>query len=180
MPIIDITYFRGRITLGNVSTGSDALQDTDLVDVYIPEMEREYLKKALGYNLYEAFIAGLAEASPEQKWLDLKNGKQYTHNDKTYKWGGFANTEKQSPIAYYVYAEYQTNYATTTANTGELLAQVQNSTKTSPAQKIFKAWVEMKKLNCELYHYLEVYKDTYPQYDKYGVHCFGSRNTHGI
>jgi hypothetical protein len=180
MPIIDITYFRGRITLGNVATGSDALADTDLVDVYIPDMENEYLLKALGYPLYAAFIAGIAEEEPAQKWLDLRDGKEYTVNDKGYKWGGFANSEKQSPIAYYVYAEYQTNYATNTANTGELLSQVQNATNTSPAQKIFKAWVEMKQLNSDLYHYLNEYKVTYPEYDTTRVQDFGSRNTHGI
>lgn len=180
MPIIDITYFKGRITLGNVATGSDSLADTDLVDVYIPDMEVEYLKKALGYPLYKAFVDGLAETTPAQKWLDLKNGKEYTKNDKTYNWGGFANTEKQSPIAYYVYAEYQTNYATTTFNVGEARPQVQNSVNASPGGKIFKAWVEMKRLNCDLYEYLEEYKDTYPEYDRCRVYDFGSRNPHGI
>lgn len=97
MPIIDITYFRGRITLGNVATGSDSLADTDLVDVYIPDMETEYLKKALGYPLYKAFVDGLAETTPAQKWLDLKNGKEYTKYDKTYNWGALQTMKSKAP-----------------------------------------------------------------------------------
>lgn len=181
MPLIDVTYFKGSITLGNVSTGSDAQADTDLIDVYIPQYETEYLKKVLGYPLYTAFMAGLLiTPTIPQKWVDLRDGVDYTVHDKPYRWNGFKNTDKVSPIAFYVYAEYQNNYATTTTNIAEVMNQVQNSTNTSPMNKIWAAWNDMKELNCSLYHYLNNHTDVYTEYDRSRVACFGSRNPFGI
>jgi len=135
----------------------------------------------LGYELYTAFIAGIAVLpTPAAKWTDLKNGTEYTVGERTYKWSGFTNAEKVSPIAYYVYCEYLNTQAVNVSGVGTTVNQQQNSTAVSPAQKIFSAWHEMNELNYSLWHFLGNNTDTYTEYDRSLVADFGSRNSFGI
>ena len=73
--------------------------------------EEEVLKSLLGYQLYKAFIAGIAEVTPAQKWIDLRDGVEFTFevngNTVTEKWEGLINTQKISLISYYVYYQYR-------------------------------------------------------------------------
>ena len=48
---------------------------------YLPSIEKKYLEYLLGHSLYSAFIAGLNVTSPEtpeQKWIDLLDGADFT------------------------------------------------------------------------------------------------------
>lgn len=56
MPIIDYTYFFGKLNLPQ--TGNTT--GLTLINQFIGIYETEYLKKALGYDLWKAFIAGIA------------------------------------------------------------------------------------------------------------------------
>jgi len=103
MAIIDKTYFRYPLS---VPFQGDTAQ-TEL-QYYIDRYEKEFLTYALGNSLYDAFMAGLAEPTIAQKWLDLRDGKTYNvvgFDGKTYpiKWNGLKNTEKKSFIAFMVY-----------------------------------------------------------------------------
>jgi hypothetical protein len=114
MSLIDSTYFVGDIALPNLDEVPNTFQDT--MDRY----EEEILKKLLGYQLYNAFIAGIAvEPTPDQKWLDLRDGAEFTFDfcgeTITQKWNGLINTDKVSLISYYVYYQHRyENISTTT------------------------------------------------------------------
>lgn len=85
MALIDYTYFTGPVSIPN--TDKDYVQDR--LNEFINKYEPEYLKKVLGYDLWKAFMAGLAEPTVDQKWLNLLNGAEYTWYNKTRKWIGF-------------------------------------------------------------------------------------------
>lgn len=69
MSILDSTYFKDelKIPIDNIDYQS-----------YIDKHEPIILRKILGYALYKAFIAGLAESTVLQKWTDLQGGVEYT------------------------------------------------------------------------------------------------------
>jgi hypothetical protein len=104
MSFIDSTYFVGEINIPNAAT------ETSLTQA-ITQYEKEILIKLLGYKLYSLLIADLLNGVPQtQKYLDLVNGKEFTHyyNGGTYtiKWEGLKNTSLQSLISYYVFYNY--------------------------------------------------------------------------
>jgi hypothetical protein len=73
--LIDRTYFIGEINIPNTSNQAVAA----LLDHFIERYEPEFLKKALGYELYTSFMAGVAVSPPVQdKWLRLLQGGEYT------------------------------------------------------------------------------------------------------
>lgn len=48
---------------------------------YLPRIEKKYLEYLLGHSLYSAFIEGLnvtSPATPDQKWIDLRDGDNFT------------------------------------------------------------------------------------------------------
>ena len=104
MSLIDYTYFIGEINVPNVSQQTDVLSK---LNHFIGKYEKDILIKLLGYTLYKAFTSGLEDVSPAQKWLDIRDGKEYqiTKDGKEYtvKWNGLINSDKQSLIANYVY-----------------------------------------------------------------------------
>lgn len=183
MSLIDYTYFKGSLTIGDISNGNSPVVGNTITTDFIPQYEKDYLLKALGYPLYKAFIAGLEEEEPAQKWLDLRDGVEYEVSGKTYKWDGFVTDDKISPIAYYVYCEYMHANAVQSTGTGTAVNNKQNATSVSPAAKISASWVQMKRINAGLWHYLQNNKTTYTDYDSCRVDwnaLLGSRNTFGI
>lgn len=181
MSIIDNTYFKGRINIPAISGSgaTDTVTGDTVTTTFIPLYETEYLKKALGYNMWKAFTEALA-GTPATKWTDLRDGVDYTVGDVTYRWNGFKNSEKVSPIAYYVYCEYMSEMAVKTTAQGAVVDTKQNSTGVSSAQKISIAWAEMNKLNESLYHFLNSNIDTYTEFKINQTECFGSRNVFSI
>jgi hypothetical protein len=101
MPLIDKTYFVGELNIPG--TGNAAISER--LDLFISKYEKDFLKKVLGTALYNTYTTGIAVTpTPNQIWIDLRDGKDYQVGDVTYSWFGFANaTTKQSPIANYVY-----------------------------------------------------------------------------
>ena len=74
MSLIDTTYFVGDISLP-VSTNSNISSNlTNSITRY----EDEILKKLLGYELWRDFKAGIAEDEPDQKWIDLRDGAEFS------------------------------------------------------------------------------------------------------
>ena len=89
-------------------------------------------------------------------------------------------TTSLSPIAYYVYYQYQKSQATNTAGTGEVVLDAENSIMATPAQKMVTAWNKMVHINRELFDFLYVNQKDYPDwlmsvYQGYGL--FGSYRT---
>lgn len=89
-------------------------------------VETEILVELLGYDLYKSFVAGIAEIIPAQKWLDLRDGKDYQVTNKNgqlvyIKWGGI-----REMLKYFVYAEYKKMERTTAVVNGETKNNYQN------------------------------------------------------
>lgn len=88
--LIDTSYFTGPLTIAQL--GQKAVDDrvTDFINLWEPLI----MEAALGYDFYQAFLAGLDVSSDEeieQRWLDLLNGVAFTASGgKRGRWVGFA------------------------------------------------------------------------------------------
>lgn len=85
--IIDYTYFTGKLSLPQTTN----TEGRALISQFILDYEDEFLKKVLGYDLWKAFVDGIEGSGlPDQRWVDLLEGKDFTYYGKNYRWGGFA------------------------------------------------------------------------------------------
>src|ERR1700694_783737 len=118
--LINTTFFVGNINIPGAGAGGPV--DASL-NWFIKNYETEFMRIALGGDLYFDFMTGLGLASDGsfsnvangvaavgtvQIWKDLLNGKEYTGMDaRLHKWKGLvsvgddAQTIKKSPIANY-------------------------------------------------------------------------------
>ena len=159
MSFIDSTYFVGEINIPNAAT------ETPLTQA-ITHYEKEILISLLGYKLYSLLIADLVNGVPvTQKYLDLVNGKEFTHTycgeDYTIKWEGLKNTALQSLIAYYVFYKYVERDVTRLYPMGVGMTPEGNGfSRTSAVNKLCAAWERMR----ELYGKIPpAYKPVYPK-----------------
>ena len=125
--IIDTTYF-----IIDTELSVDEIQNE--LTSYIDRFEPEILTMILGYDLKKQFVDALA-GTPAQKWLDLRDGKDFTVDGIYYNWKGMANTLKNSLIAKYVYYQYLVNTNSFTSNNGIKLVNSENAINTNPRQK---------------------------------------------
>lgn len=88
----------------------------------------------------------------------------YTYKSATLAINTSTGTNKKSLIADYVYYWYQRNNYTQTASTGEVKSANENSTMTSPALKMVRAWNEMSVWVCQLVDYLNAKMDDYAEW----------------
>lgn len=158
--IIDTSYFFGDILIGQLSEQS--VQDK--LGWFINQYEPEILRGLLGYETYKL----MNETTPEQRFTDLKTGKEYTDETGLRKWEGLVSG-KISLIAYYVYYWYQRSQTTTTSGTGEGKTQTQNAIPVSAMDKMASAWNKMVSLNKELYLFLNAKKDVYTEWYDWAV-----------
>lgn len=252
--LIDRTYFVGELNIPNTSQAAIG----SLTDLFIEKYEEEWLREVLGYTLNKAFKAGLQVIPVAQKWTDLIEGVEYTHNSKTKFWKGLVSqppsvlnaldalntiavvvgrgqqydpitgsssttipaalvgkdfifnqrgigqlltseysivgniltlasgqfavndiyiyksatlaintstgTNKQSPIANYVYYWYIRNNYTQTSTMSEVKATNENAVIANPSLKMDRAWNEMSAWICELIDYLDAKKDDYTEW----------------
>lgn len=158
--IIDRSYFIGEINIPNVNQ----TEIGGLVDLFIQKYEPEFLQSALGYELAQQFTAGIAMPTPDQKWLDLRDGAEYTdYAGKVRKWKGLViAVPKQSIIANYIYYWFSRNKYTQTTSMGEVKSTVENSVPISPGEKMARAWNEMSAGVCALGDFLDAKVDVYP------------------
>jgi hypothetical protein len=163
MSIISAAYFNDGIkNIPNIDKPSVSEMLTDLIAV----SEKVYLTAVLGYPLYKAFIAGLAEVTPAAKWVALRDGKDFVYNGKTIRWNGFKDgTTFQSPIANYVMSRYLNDKSIVTSGAGETSSKFENANAESPLTKYVANWNEMVNANVVLYAYLTTSAD-YPEFDK--------------
>jgi len=162
MSLIDQSYFVGDIALPNLDEVSNTIQDT--IDRY----EEECLKNLLGHQLYEAFILGLEEPSPDQEWIDLRDGKEFTFevdgHTVTEKWNGLINNDRVSLISYYVYYKYRYENLSTTTSINDVQGIAENATKVNDTRKMVYAWnrgIELSGSITPWEDYFYKYDDTY-------------------
>ncbi len=166
MTLINSSYFIGERNIPNTLYP----EVSSLIDHLISEHQEEYLTSLMGYELFKLFEAGLlVTPTPDQKWLDIKNGVAFTGLDgRAKKWAGFVNaTTLLSPIADYVYYWYSRNNSTQTAAMGEVQSKNENSSNVSSAGKQVRAWNDMVAKNKLLNEFLQVNYSTYPEFQQH-------------
>lgn len=148
--IIDKTYLAREPlyvpdgTTLNVAADGDPVDNQVDVVHFIEMYERELMVSAIGRTLYDEIIA-IIEADTlddggNEKYKALVDGLTYTRNGKDYVFEGLRGYEKNSLIAYYVYAQYlrAMEDRLTTLGTAKPLAK--NSEATTPTKKFVRAW----------------------------------------
>jgi hypothetical protein len=140
------------------------------LQLYIDRYEPKFLALLMGTAFAQAFVTGLAEPAPEQRWIDLRDGKTYTDDQgNTFVWPGLANSiTKESAIALYVYYWFTRSNATFSTGSGEVAPEVENGTRANASAKQAQAWNEMLYLNFSFIHFMRVNKDVYPEWDGTG------------
>ena len=155
MNLIDKTYFRNppcELPLTDESNGYSAnltAQEDARINRYIVIRGKEYLRKALGSDLADLFLAEIAKDEPEEKWVALKNKLVDKDN-------------KISPIANYVFCHYLYENEKTLINRASATTpKAENAIVISNYTNIKQAWDEMTVLNAELFVWLFKNKETY-------------------
>jgi len=91
---IDTSYFQRKLSLPQ---RGDSLGESELIG-FINDYEPELLKKALGLDLYNAFISGLQQPVIESRWLAILNGAQFEWKGMAREWIGFLPLSAGSTI----------------------------------------------------------------------------------
>ena len=117
------------------------LNDNTSFEDFVEEQEEEILRQLLGDSLYEAFIEGLEEDPIPQRWIDLRDGKSYTYNDKTYKWKGIKKMLK--PFIYSQWVRHDTDTAT---GVGIVVGNAENSQVINSSHRIAFSWNHFSRL----------------------------------
>lgn len=144
MSLIDTSYFIRDISIPNIDSAPNSVQG------YIDMYEKEVLIKLLGYDLYKDFMAGLDEDPIPSKWINLRDGADFSfkfdgHTVST-RWEGLINESKRSLIAYYVYYKIRVDSVVNTSGIGDVVANAENSKKVSDVPNLVNAWNKMVKL----------------------------------
>ena len=92
----------------------------------ISETQENILKDLLGNNLYYAFDTGIQEASPLQKWIDLRDGADFTvelnNSDIIVKYEGL-----KKMLKFFTYYEFQKNIVNKQTFAGKVNSKFENA-----------------------------------------------------
>lgn len=157
--LVDNSYFNGDLLITGINNPGRKSGLDQQLDNFIKKWERKLLVCALGYDLYSAFIEGLDAGTIEQKWIDLRDGKEYEIEGKKVYFNGISapNDKCNSVIAQFIYYQWKRHYATNTTNTGEVSPDEENSSRKNGVDKMVFVWNEL---------FLPYY-----QGDRSGNHC---------
>lgn len=94
MALINSSYFIGRRNVPNIN----APENLSLINHLIKVHEKEYLQKLLGYELFTLFTAGILQSTPDQRYLDILLGVEFTGVDGLKKrWPGLVSVTSSQP-----------------------------------------------------------------------------------
>jgi hypothetical protein len=155
MPLIDKTYFVGEINIPDTSNPAVL----ERLNFFIAKYEEEFLKTVLGYSLWKEYTDGIVVTpTPLAKWTELRDGKEYTIGDKSYKYPGFRDaTLKQSPIANYVYYWWRRDDQNAKSDDSEK----QVAYYEQRGRAMARAWNEMSRWVTDIIFFLNNNVDTY-------------------
>lgn len=151
---IDYTYFQsGLIAIPNLRT-SGLVQNLIIDDLndYITIYEPKYLKRLMGDDLYDAFVAGIAETTPETRWTDLQSQIRDTSN-------------KLSPIADYVWYYYQQEHQQTATQSGDKQTDQPGLVARVNSDRLCNVWNNMVEKSLEVYEWIEDNQADYPEWE---------------
>lgn len=96
MSFIDRTYFHGDLHISGLSTTPVQEKLNHFISVYEPKC----LEELFGYEFKKEFTTGLLEAVPAQKWIDLRDGAEFTgYNGRLKKWIGLTGNANAIPVS---------------------------------------------------------------------------------
>ena len=152
MALIDNSYFILEMNVPNTDNTNPALNgSTNELSKFIEKYESKYLSEVLGYEMYKDFLANIQL----QKYKDLLDGVEFTDSlGRLNKWCGFANSEKLSPIANYVYVKLLSHRVSSLAGIGLVSTNAENSVRVDPSYLMTMVHNEMVELNIVLHNYL--------------------------
>jgi hypothetical protein len=170
MALIDLTYFIGEINIA----GTSRQEIADVVNHMIDKYEIKFLRDVLGIKLYNEYVAGIAVMpTPDQKWLDIRDGKEFQIGETWYRWRGLkegsTTLTRKSIIANFVYYWYTRDAVSFQTPVSEASAKTENSNIVSPALKQSRAWNEMVDGVNELVFFLSNNLATYDSYSTYST-----------
>lgn len=116
--------------------GALRLEAIDYIDSISAETQQDVLKMLLGeveYYNYSNDYNGTGFNS--QKWDDFTNGVVFQVDSKPVNWLGASNM-----LRWFVYYNLISYRATSRTQTGEILADNENSTQISPRRRMIMAW----------------------------------------
>jgi hypothetical protein len=93
---IDTSYFQGDLSIGQITSPAVIAS----VNLFIQKFEDEFLTRLLGYSLYKAFKAAMLSEAPEQRFIDLRDGKEYQWDGVVQKWRGLVFNSDGSQVVY--------------------------------------------------------------------------------
>ena len=160
MSLITSSYF-----FGNISLPTDNTNRTNKLQVFIDRVQRKYLEKIFGYELYSLFIAELPTPT-SQRFTDILNGVEYTDGSGILqKWEGLVNSELESFLAYFAYYEYSKANQMQESSTGNTQQSFENSNIMSAIGKQTYAYNEGVKLYYKLYDFMLANETDYPEWE---------------
>lgn len=166
--LIDQSFFVGEILVPNL-TGAGLIPAGNVEELnrFISKYEPEFLDEVLGQSLSAAFQAGVSEATPEQRWVDLKNRL-------------VNETTKLSPIAGYVYYHYFRDRLSTSSGLGEIEAVGENANVVLNTDKMSRAYNDAVRKGRAVFSWVIQNAETYPEFDLEHEYTLSPVNTFGI
>jgi hypothetical protein len=159
----------------NIPQSEDA---ATVLSELISNAEPEILRKVLGSVTYNEFIVGVfvdpnaeelvmkEDVDIDQKWLDLRDGANYSYKGKNYRYDGIKNILKP-----YIVQEWISDNAENVTLIGVSQPQSENATVVSPGRLISKYYNKFSRLvgNCEqfcdtLWGFIKANEDNYPDW----------------
>lgn len=113
-------------------------------DAFVEDEQAKILKQVLGIQLYTEFMDALEEDYPDQKWIDLRDGAQYSFDGITYEWAGM--TTRTGLIAPYIYCLWLAATWDTHTKKGIVAPNAENSQVISPASRMGAAFSKFLEL----------------------------------
>lgn len=135
---------------------------------FVTEQEKEQLKKLLGKPLYDAFIEGLEDLTPEQRWIKLRDGDVYEYIDVEYEWFGMKSLLKPFIYSQWLRYTYQAH-----TGIGIIVPKAENSSVILPSAEIMRGVNKLSDIagNCRsvrntlfgyLYNSGDIFSDVIP------------------
>lgn len=133
--IIDETYFRGEINIPQLSQPAVL----EKLELFITKYETKFLVQAFGLELFSLILVYLAtpDGDPiEERIRDIVEGVEFSYDEELQIWGGLRNTEKQSPVANFIFYHYVLDAITFLSQVGEAGSVAENSQKVSSDDRL--------------------------------------------
>lgn len=111
-------------------------ESKDLLN-FVRTAEVRIVKELLGITLYNAYVTGLEAATPDQKWVDLRDGAEYTYNSVEYEYAGLKNL-----LIPRIYSEWLRETRDKFTDVGTVYNTSERSERVSPARRIVECYNE--------------------------------------